>query len=402
MHSISPIGNLISLGGLRLLQRQLMLNPNRLLFLYCTYGWLITNILSAQIPAHSLIFVALRDSWVFIFIAILLSSRRRSDVVLSVALFSLSLFGVAAFSEGAITVTDILIYFYGFRDLCLIALVFYLLSSEDHSVPSGYIYGFVYLVAGLFCTQVASQLLGFGDQYRQLFNLDGYYRAKGVSITLAGGFFGERPSLPLYSPGLIAELCAGFILLKNPFFGRWVLWFLSVLTLSKVALYYLVLRSFRKVYIWMLIIAVCLTPLIIGGLEIAKENYPNSMISMHGHSVIEHMSPQQYILDEDFSFLPDRLGSSSIVAQLLKGVDSSSAPESMLIGRFLDYNYLAFFLICLVIWMFLNLREERRFLFVVFIGLQVLTGMANHPVGFLPIIYFAFVNPPKSTRILSS
>ena len=36
----------------------------------------------------------------------------------------------------------------GFRDLCLIALVFYVLSSKDLGVPSAYIYGFVYLVAG--------------------------------------------------------------------------------------------------------------------------------------------------------------------------------------------------------------------------------------------------------------
>jgi hypothetical protein len=382
-------------------ERALLLNPNRLLFIYCTYGWLATNFIAAQIPTQALFFVALRDSWVFIFIAILLSSRRRSDRILSASIFSLSLLGAVAFFEGAVQITDILIYFYGFRDLCLIALVFYVLSSEDRWVPSAYIYGFVYLVAGLFFLQVVSQLTGFGEQYRELFNLEGYYRAKGVSITLAGGFFGERPSLPLYSPGLIAELCAGFILLKNPFFGRWLLWALSVLTLSKVALYYLVLRLFRKVYLLMLVISVSLIPLIIGALELAKNNYPNSLISMHGNSVIEHMSPLQYITDEDFTFLPDQLGSSSIVAALLKGVNSSQAPESMLMARLLDYNYLSIFLLCLVIWMFFYLHKERRFLFVVFIGLQFLTGMANHPVGFLPIIYFVFVNSPKRARLLS-
>ena len=382
-------------------ERAMLFSPNRLLFIYCTYGWLAANLLAAQMPTQSLFFVGLRDSWVFIFIAILLSSRRRSDVVLSASIFLLSLLGATAFSEGAIQTTDILIYFYGFRDLCLIALVFYVLSSEDLWVPTAYIYGFVYLVAGLFFLQVVSQLTGFEEQYRQLFNLDAYYRAKGVSITLAGGFFGERPGLPFYSPGLIAELCAGFILLKNPFVGRWLLWVLSVLTLSKVALYYLVLRLFRKVYLLMLVISISLIPLIIGALELAKEEYPNSLISMHGNSVVEHISPLQYITDKDFSFLPDRLGSSSIVAALLKGVDSSEAPESMLIGRLLDYNYLSIFIVCLVIWMFFNLREERRFLFVVFIGLQFLTGMANHPVGFLPIIYFAFVNSPKRARLLS-
>lgn len=376
-------------------ERAMLLSPNRLLFIYCTYGWLAANFLAAQIPTQSLFFVALRDSWVFIFIAILLSSRRSSDVVLSASLLSLSVLGATAFSEGVIQRTDILIYFYGFRDLCLIALVFYVLSSEDLWVPGTYIYGFVYLVAGLFFLQVVSQLAGFEEQYRQLFNLDAYYRAKGVSITLAGGLFGERPSLPLYSPGLIAELCAGFILLKNRFVGRWLLWGLSVLTLSKVALYYLALRLARKVYLLMLVISISLTPLIIGALELAKEEYPNSLISMHGNSIIEHISPLQYITDKDFSFLPDRLGSSSIVAALLNGVDSSEAPESMLIGRLLDYNYLSIFIVCLVIWMFFNLREERRFLFVVFIGLQFLTGMANHPVGFLPIIYFAFANSSK-------
>ena len=393
--------NMETSGNLIVFDRAFLLSPNRLLFVYCTYGWLVANVLAAQIPTQSLFFVALRDSWVFIFIAILLSSRRNTDVVLSASIFLLSLLGATAFSEGAIQVTDILIYFYGLRDLCLIGLVFYVLSSEDLRIPSGYIYGFVYLVAGLFFLQVVAQLTGFEEQYRQLFNLDAYYNAKGVSITLAGGFFGERPSLPLYSPGLIAELCSGFILLKNPFVGRWLLWILSVFTLSKVAVYYLVLRLFRKTYLLMLVVAISLIPLIIGALELAKEEYPNSLISMHGNSVVEHISPLQYITDEDFSFLPDRLGSSSIVAALLKGVDSSEAPESMLIGRLLDYNYLSIFVVCLIIWMFFKLRGERRFLFVVFIGLQFLTGMANHPVGFIPIIYFVFLNSPKRPRLLS-
>ena len=382
-------------------ERGLFFSPNKLLFIYCTYGWLVTNFLSAQFSSQALFLVALRDSWVFIFLGVLLSRRRRSDVILLASIFWLSLLGAIAFSEGVIQTTDIIIYFYGFRDLCLIALVFYVLSSKDLGVPSAYIYGFVYIVAGLFFLQVVSQLSGFEEQYRRLYNLDGYYRAKGVSITLAGGLFGERPSLPLYSPGLVTELCAGFILLKNPFFGRWVLWALSIFTLSKVALYYLALRLFRKVYLLMIAISASLISLIIGALELAKEIYPNSLISMHGNSVVEHISPLQYITNKDFSFLPDRLGSSSIVAALLKGDDSSKAPESMLIGRLLDYNYLSVFVICLVIWMFLHLRKERKFLFVVFIGLQFLTGMANHPVGFLPIIYFAFVNFPERRSTFS-
>tara|TARA_B110000305_G_scaffold239378_1_gene307009 strand:- start:152 stop:1291 length:1140 start_codon:yes stop_codon:yes gene_type:complete len=369
------------------------LDTNRLLFFYCTYGWIMANFLAAQIPSLSLVFVALRDAWVFIFILVLLRSRRQSDLILSFSILFLSLLGAIAFVDGDNTLTDILIYFYGFRDLCLISLVFYLLSSDNLFIPPRYIYGFVYLIFSLYLLQISSQIFGFEDQYSKLYNLDEYYAAKGVSITLAGGLFGERPGLPFYSPGLVAELCAGFIIIRKTFSGKWILWLFSLITLSKVTLYYLILRLFRKVYLLMAIAGLFSVPLLIGVLELAKDNYPNSIISMNSNSVIEHISPFQYITSEDFSYLPDKLGSSSIVAALLKGEDVSKAPESMLIGRLLDYNYLSVLLLFTLIWMFFHLHDERRFIFLVFIGLQVLTGMANHPVGFIPIIYFLYTNP---------
>lgn len=374
------------------LDRNLILNTNKLLFFYCTYGWVVANILAAQAPSFSLIFIGLRDAWVFIFIGILFNSKRKSDVILFASLIFMSLLGAIAFVDGSFTITNILIYFYGFRDLCLIYLVFYLLSSDNLFVPQRYIYQFVYLVFFLYLMQIASQVLGFEEQYSKLYNLDSYYESKGVAITLAGGIFGERPGLPLYSPGLVAELCAGFIILKKTFSGKWVLWLFSLVTLSKVAVYYLILRAFRRIYLITAIAGLLSIPVLISVLEVAKENYPNSLISMNANSVIEHISPYQYITDQDYSFLPDKLGSSSIVAALLNGGDVSKAPESMLIGRFLDYNYLSLIFLFILIWMFFHLNNDRRFIFLVFIGLQVLTGMANHPVGFVPIIYFLFTN----------
>ena len=117
------------------LDRNLILNTNKLLFFYCTYGWVVANILPAQAPSFSLIFIGLRDAWVFIFIGILFNSKRKSDVILSASLIFMSLLGAIAFVDGSITITNILIYFYGFRDLCLIYLVFYLLSSDNFFVP---------------------------------------------------------------------------------------------------------------------------------------------------------------------------------------------------------------------------------------------------------------------------
>jgi hypothetical protein len=110
---------------------------------------------------------------------------------------------------------------------------------------------------------------------------------------------------------------------------------------------------------------------------------------MNANSIIEHISPFSYVNQEDLTILPDQLGSSSIAAFVLKGSDSSTAPESMLIARFLDLNLLSPLLLIILMIMATVLKGEQRFIFIMFLSLQVLTGLANHPVAILPLIFFA-------------
>jgi hypothetical protein len=367
---------------------KIAIDPENFLFVYCTYGWLVLNLLAAQYTSLSLLFVALRDSWVFIFLAFLVFRGKRRDIIILVWISLISLWGLAPIVSEDVSMESILIFFYGFRDICFIAIVFYFLEKGSTSVKPSTIYWFVYLVAFLYALELSAQMFGFSDAYRNLFNIQGYYEGKGVSTSLAGGLFGPRPSLPLYSPSLIAVLLCGFILLKEKFLLRWVLFLAGVLTMSKVAVFYLVLRVFKPIYMVVFLVGMLSIPFLVLLLQGVKESYPNSIFSMHSGSVIEHISPHTYIQDDDFTLIPDLLGSSSIAASVIAGVNSSHAPESLVVARLLDFNLVGFFVVFLLFYMVLLLRGERRFILVVFLSLQVLTGLANHPVAFFPLLFF--------------
>lgn len=80
------------------------------------------------------------------------------------------------------------------------------------------------------------------------------------------------------------------------------------------------------------------------------------------------------------------LGSSSIEAQLLMGLSGDQAPESILVARLLDLSCQAILTFMLVLLGIASLRTESRYLFVIFAILQLLTGMSNHPVSWMPLV----------------
>tara|TARA_Y100000816_G_C26108430_1_gene590210 strand:+ start:6700 stop:7647 length:948 start_codon:yes stop_codon:yes gene_type:complete len=298
------------------------------------------------------------------------------------------LIGLAPVSEYGLSNSDPFIFFYGLRDLCLIAVIFYYLKRPQNSVSDSTIYFFVYFVFSIYFLEVISQILGFHTQFSSFFNLENYFEAKGVSVNLGGGFFGTRPSLPLYSPGLIAVLFSGFIILRKNFNGKWFLFLMSMFTLSKSVLFFLAVRLVRPFYKTAILAGIISLPMLVFFLEGLIESYPNTLISMHSNSIIEHISPLSYATNSDFTFLPDKIGSSSIYAQVIQGLDSSAAPESLLFSRFLDFNLLSIPIIFLLVLMIFQLKNEGRFIFIFLLALQALTSMANHPIALLPLLFF--------------
>ena len=364
------------------------INLHTLLFLHCTYGYLITNIFAAKIPGLALLFVAIRDSWVFLFFFLIFRHRLKENIILGVFLIILLLIGLAPFIEGNIHFSDFLIYFYGIRDLSFIALIYFYLRNDQIKINQSLIYSFVYAVFILYLTEVFSQIFGFSQVYQDVFGLDSYYASKGVETNLSGGLYGVRPGLPLYSPALVATLLGGFILSDKVFKGRWILYLASVATLSKVLVYFLLLRIFKRFYIGLFVAGILMIPIVIGISNHVKNTYPNTIYSYHAHSISEHLSPLRYVQDGDWSILPDALGSSSILAFVIAGEDSSDAPESLLMSRLLDFNLLAFILLLLLFLSALRLKGEARFIFISFLGLQFLTSLSNHPLTFLPLVLF--------------
>ena len=372
---------------------------NSVLFIHCTFGYLVANILAATIPTLSLVFIALRDSWICIFLLIVFIQRKKENVVIGYVVVAIGLLGIFPIFEKRINATDLLIYLYGFRDICFVALVLFYLDNRSKIISVHYVYSFVAICFVLYLVEVIFQGLGFSDVYRNLFSIDRYFSSKGVESNLGGGIFGQRPSIPLYSPGLLATLFSSFILLSIKSRSRSILFFASIVTLSKVVAYFFVMRVFRRVYGFVLISVLLAIPVVIAVSEYVKDGYPNTIYSYHAHSVSEHISPLSYVKRADYSYLPDLLGSSSVLAHVITGKDSDEAPESLLVARFLDFNYLSIFLLLILIAAASRLSGERRFVFIVFLGLQFLTGLSNHPVAFLPLIMLMNIRDSYVKRI---
>jgi hypothetical protein len=375
------------------------LRVSTLFFFVCTYGFLISNLLAAHITTYSLFFVALRDSWVFVFVILLVLRRDLPSVLILSALAFFGLFGFVPIVVEGVSLTNLLVYFYGLRELMVIGVIYFFLLVKAPLVSKRQIMFFVYLVAGLFLLQVALQLVGLDQVSEAIFNTTAYYAGKGIEINLGGGLFGQRPGAPFYSPALVATTLSSFALAWGSFFGRWLLVILACITLSKVVVYFVVMRVFRRAYVALTLAALCAIPLILYGTSYVKEEYPNTIYSFHAHSISERAAFATYVRDEDLSIYPDLLGSSSIAAHVLRGDDAHQAPESLLLARILDYNFWGVLLIVLIGLGYFTLDARCRFIYVALMGLQLLTGMSNHPVALMPLLAWLQLRGTSSTDL---
>lgn len=367
----------------------LKIKLHNLLVIYISYIFLICNVLAAHIPTRSLVFIAIRDLWIFIFIFILINDlKNKVSLVTFVFIAFWGLLGVTPLLTGEITSGKLIVYLYGFRDICLIGFVFYILKAKI--AISNYVKKSINIFVGIvlitFTLQIIFQILGLEHITEFIYQYKIYYQAKGIDINLDGGIFGMRPGAPLYSPGLVATLLSFYILSRRKSIVQQVLTItISFFTLSKVIVLIVIFKVFRKIYFWVVVGLFLFLTLIISVAETLKENYPNSIYSYHAHSITEHLGFTQYFNSEDNTLLPDLLGSSSIAGALILGNDPSESAESLFVSKLKDYNWLSLFFIVFFIYFLFTLDKEKRFYFVVFLLLQLFTGMSNHPVCYIPL-----------------
>lgn len=358
-----------------------MFNKHNFLLLHCTYGFVFFNLLAAYVPSASIIFVFLRDSWVFWLIYILLSTNHKISLHLLSFIAVFAFVGLLPVVE-RLTILDATIYFYGFRDLCLIAMVVYFLVIRP-KMNAGILYSFVWLNILAVAFEIYCSLVGI-DTFREIMRIDEYFNNKGVVTNLDRGLFGQRITGLLYAPALIAGLFTTLLWTDFRRLGKVSASLLGLATLSKAAPLIIGFYYFRRFWVVILIGVFATQPLILGVTTVIKNQYPNTIYSFHAHSVSERVFLNAF--DEgDAELFPDALGSSSVFAAVAKGEDSSVAPESLLVSRIKDFNLLA---IPFVLFLFFLAKQCRghRDRFALFVSVCLLTGLSNHPVCWLPLL----------------
>jgi hypothetical protein len=367
----------------------LKFNLHTVLVIYVSYIFLFSNILAAHLPNLAILFIAIRDLWIFIFIFILFKNiNNKHNFIIMLFIFFWGMLGVIPIFINEISIEKIIVFFYGFRDICLIGFVFYVLKNEVKisKATRGLINIFIGFVFIAFCIQNIFQIIGWEAITESIYQYEIYYHAKGIDINLDGGIFGMRPGAPLYSPGLVATLLSFYVLSKKLSVIKEVSVFtIAFLTLSKVVVLVVIYKIFSRFYVLLTLGVFISMTLVINIAETLKEDYPNTIYSYHAHSITEHLGFTQYFNDKDNTILPDLLGSSSIAGALILGNDPNESAESLFVSKIKDFNWLSLFFIPFFIYFMFTLDREKRFYFVVFLLLQLFTGMSNHPVCYLPL-----------------
>ena len=364
----------------------------RIIFVIVSFGFIFINILIANFPggSFSLILLILRDSWVIPFIILLIYSK----------VFELLSFIISCIVLGLIPLiySDIefnfFTFFYGFRDVCLIAFVMFFLKNPFYIKKNTYRMLLI-IIFGFALAQLISQYLGNSYFLDQIFKTQEYYANKGITSNTVGGFFGERLTIPLYSSSLLGTFCA-FYFFQSNYMGKILSAIIGLFTLSKavilIPLFYL-FKKFYKSFILMFFLTLLSLRSFI---DYYIENNAASIISFHLGSIRDRFKSVDMILERLPLLTPEVLGTNSIAAKSFLGLDPSTAPESLIIARLLDYNILIvvpiFFIIIFIIN---NFSTEKKFLFSIVIILSFFSSLSNHPIAFIPLLTSTFISNKK-------
>jgi hypothetical protein len=233
---------------------------------------------------------------------------------------------------------------------------------------------------------VLSQILGYQELFYSVVRLDEYYAAKNVEISLAGGLFGQRPGFPFNSPGLISAMFGFVLLVRYPLSLKSLYLMAAIVSMSKAGIFLFVMQAFRKYYKYIIITFVLSIGFLHAIFEYIVMAYPNSIYSYHAFSLAQHIDPFIYLSVNDLNIFPESLGSNSILGGVISGSDVNKMPESIIIARIMDFNFMSIFMLAGLYSMHRGLNEFQKFYFSVFLLLLLLTGLSNQPVCYVPAL----------------
>jgi hypothetical protein len=372
------------------LNKNYTINLTSTIFILTTWGYLLVNIVIAWVPSLSSLFLLVRDSWVFIFLIYLFVHKKFISLY---TLMSLLIVGSISLVE-RFDIPAIMTIFYGFRDLALYFLVFeFLLVSKKFSISEKNILLFVRVIMIISFLQIILTIFGLGNIIDAFFNTNAYFQNKGVASNLSSGFFGDRLSVPLYSSALVCTLISIFYLferkLKFNFFEKFIALIVSIFTLSKVLVVVLFFRVIGKWWKSFFLIGLLSFPLIYIILDDYRKTLEIGIMSYHLASTFHHIHAFIFALEIGFlDFIPSILGSHSVAgSNFLGGGDYTI--ESSLLARTLDLKIYSLIFLCYVVFQYnkLSLDIKKKFIFM-FLVLMALTATSNHPVIYLPFIFY--------------
>ncbi len=364
----------------------------RLIFFWTTWGYLLTNFLVAWFSDLSLVFIAARESWVLLLLALLVRIRSYPSLAF---IGVIAIYGAAPFIEG-MKGYEVLGYIYGMRDIILLVLIVELIRSPANlNVSEKEIFSFIYFVLGIAITDaITTNVLGM-NIVESIFKVSSYYSNKGVAVNLSNGLMGQRIGTPLYSPNLLCTLlaCCFFFdhrVVKGKLFAKAMALIVIAFTATKVvvlSLGFYLLRSRWKLLTILGLVA--LLPLYFF-LVSYYETLPVGFLKYHLASILGHFNAFTLAISNNLlTFIPEPLGSKSIAIKIMaEGIESGAGIESSILARFSELKIYYFIVVAFMMYSLFKINHdvEKKF-FVFFIVLSALTATSNQPVAFIPALY---------------
>jgi hypothetical protein len=361
--------------------KNLLLNT---VIIYVTFGFLIISVVAVIFPSQSYGLTIAREFWMPMYILLLFSSKGMHNIKNSLWVLFCVVFGSVGLI-GNYSSNSTFLLFYGFRDILLISFFYYLLTNQRFK-NFLLLDIFLLIVFVLFSIEVLSQILGYQELFYSVVRLDEYYAAKNVEISLAGGLFGQRPGFPFNSPGLISAMFGFVLLVRYPLSLKSLYLMAAIVSMSKAGIFLFVMQAFRKYYKYIIITFVLSIGFLHAIFEYIVMAYPNSIYSYHAFSLAQHIDPFIYLSVNDLNIFPESLGSNSILGGVISGSDVNKMPESIIIARIMDFNFMSIFMLAGLYSMHRGLNEFQKFYFSVFLLLLLLTGLSNQPVCYVPAL----------------
>jgi len=348
----------------------------KFMFYQLTYGYLITNLLIAWLPSGAMAFLAARDSWVVVFLTILFLRSQWGAILLICAVCIVGLLGIIVNPD----FFSYSVFLYGIRSFIFVIFVLYYIENGFLANLKRPVLIFFHIVVAIATIEVVFSIAGLSDIFKFYYGIDGYFNAKGIVSHIQGGLFGDRLTAPFYSASILATFLVGFVIYDRSLIRKSLSILIAFLTLSKVLPLVMVLWIFRKKIIIIVSILILFVFFGFDALNSLIDSINNTTIQYHLASVRNRMIPFSGDIDI-FNIFP--LGSMSIAGHLILGLDPAEARESLLLPLFFELKVFGFFFLMYLIYVYARLNPSQRVFLIIFITIQLLSSLSNHPVAFI-------------------